>query len=327
MAVMTNIELAAKCVDIAQNVKTLYVMGGIGYPLNAKGKQRAYKNSWNTKAARVKLIKAATDDTFAFDCVCFIKSILWGFAGDPSKTYGGAKYESNGVPDISADGMIKVCSGVSKDFSKIEVGEVVWMSGHIGVYIGGGLAVECTPKWENKVQITAVGNIGKKAGYNTRKWTKHGKLPYVSYEATPAGDGPIHVTYKAYAGKWWSEIVDCNDVNTNGYAGVQGRNMTALMAKPDRGKLRYRVHLLKENRWLPWVEDYEDYAGNKGKAIDAVQIELIDAPGYAVQYRVSPAASKNWYGWCTNLTDPTGDGYAGVFGKAIDCIQVKIVEL
>ena len=65
---------------------------------------------------------------------------------------------------------------------KIEVGEYLWMNGHCGVYIGNGLAVECTPKWDNKVQITAVGNIGSKSGYNTRTWTKHGKLPYITYE-------------------------------------------------------------------------------------------------------------------------------------------------
>jgi hypothetical protein len=40
--------------------------------------------------------------------------------------------------------------------------------------------VECTPKWENKVQITACNCT--KAGYNRRDWVKHGKLPYVSYE-------------------------------------------------------------------------------------------------------------------------------------------------
>ena len=27
-------------------------------------------------------------------------------------------------------------------------------------------------------------NIGKKSGYNGRSWTKHGKLPYVTYEAS-----------------------------------------------------------------------------------------------------------------------------------------------
>lgn len=331
MAVMTNAEFVKKCIDAAKNHKTLYVLGGIGYPLNAKGKQRAYNNSWNTKADRVKFIEAATADTFAFDCVCFIKSILWGWSGDKNKTYGGATYASNGVPDISADGMINVCSGVSKDFSKIEAGEVVWMSGHIGVYIGDGLAVECTPKWDNNVQITAVSNISKKAGYNARKWTKHGKLPYIAYGTVPA-DEVIHVRYKVYAGKWWNEIVDCNNVNSLGYAGVNARSMTALMAKADKGKLRYRVHLLKDKRWLNWIEGYNTqdrlngYAGNIGQEIDAVQMELVGLDGYVVQYRVSANDSTKWYGWCTNKTDASGDGYAGVFGKPIDCIQVKIVK-
>lgn len=105
-----------------------------------------------------------------------------GWCGDKSKVYGGADYASNGVLDISEDQMISRCDGVSTTgWKDMAVGEAVWMSGHIGIYIGDGLAVECSPKWENKVQITAVGNIGKKAGYNTRTWTKHGKLPYVSY--------------------------------------------------------------------------------------------------------------------------------------------------
>ena len=53
------------------------------------------------------------------------------------------------------------------------------MPGHIGVYIGNGLAVECTPKWDNCVQITACNR--KVEGYNRRNWTKHGRLPYVTY--------------------------------------------------------------------------------------------------------------------------------------------------
>lgn len=145
-------------------------------------------------------------------------------------------------------------------------------------------------------------------------------------------ENDLHVTYKAYAGKWWSEIVDCNDDNSYGYAGVQGKNMTSLMAKADKGTLRYRVHLQKENRWLGWVTGYDakdkrnGYAGNIGQAIDAVQMELTGADGYEIQYRVSPASSKGWYGWCTGLTNAAGDGYAGVFGKPIDCIQMKVVK-
>lgn len=180
--ITTALELANRSAYVALNYKTLYVMGCFGAPMTDANKTRYTNNhSYNMTANRAAMIMAASSDTFGFDCVCFIKALLWGWCGDTSKTYGGASYASNGVPDVSADGMIALCSDVSTDFSTIEVGEVVWMSGHIGVYIGGGLAVECTPKWDNCVQITAVGNIGTVSGYNTRTWTKHGKLPYVTY--------------------------------------------------------------------------------------------------------------------------------------------------
>lgn len=179
---MTGKELADVCKDIALNFKTLYVLGCFGAPLNATNKARYTSNySYNAQASRKAMIMAASSDTFGFDCVCLIKGILWGWCGDVNATYGGAKYASNGVPDIGADSMINKCSDVSRDFSHIEVGEAVWMSGHIGVYIGNGLAVECTPKWENKVQITAC-NCSK-TGYNRRDWTKHGKLPWIDYSA------------------------------------------------------------------------------------------------------------------------------------------------
>ena len=94
-----------------------------------------------------------------------------------------ATYKANGVPDIGTETMIAVCKDVFTDFADIQVGELLWMQGHVGIYIGDGLAVECTTSWKNCVQITAVHNIGKKSGYNGRKWTKHGKLPYISYPA------------------------------------------------------------------------------------------------------------------------------------------------
>lgn len=179
---MKSTDFIAKLKEIATKHKTLYVMGCFGAPMTAANKKRYTNNhTYNKQAARTKMINAASADTFGFDCVCLIKGVLWGWNGDTSKVYGGAGYAINGVPDIGADTMITKCSGVSTDFSNIVPGEAVWMPGHIGVYIGDGLAVECTPKWDNKVQITAVANIGTKAGYNPRKWTKHGKLPYIEY--------------------------------------------------------------------------------------------------------------------------------------------------
>lgn len=178
--ITTAKQLAETAMYVAQNFKTLYVMGCFGAPMTAANKKRYTQNhDYNKAADRTKMINAASEDTFGFDCVCFIKGLLWGWKADKTKTYGGAGYAINGVPDIGADTMITKCSGVSTDFTKIEIGEAVWCSGHIGVYVGGGLAVECTPAWANKVQITAC-NCAK-SGYNRRNWTKHGKLPYVSY--------------------------------------------------------------------------------------------------------------------------------------------------
>ena len=180
--IKTGKDLATACLNVANNYKTLYVMGCFGAPMTASNKSRyIQENSYNQKAARKQKITAATSDTFGFDCVCLIKGLLWGWDGNASKTYGGASYCANNVPDIGADQVIDKCSDVSTDFSKIAVGELLWMKGHVGIYIGNGQAVECTPSWKDCVQVTTVRNIKSGTGH---KWTKHGKLPYVTYDAS-----------------------------------------------------------------------------------------------------------------------------------------------
>ena len=178
---MTNHEFVQKLKDIATNYKTLYVMGSFGSPMTNERKQYMINHhNYNADPTRTKMINSASTDTFGFDCVCLIKGVLWGWNGNKNDVHGGAKYASNGVPDVSADGMIAKCTNLSTNFNNIEVGEAVWCKGHIGVYIGDGLAVECTPSWKNCVQITACNrNV---SGYNRRNWTKHGKLPYITYK-------------------------------------------------------------------------------------------------------------------------------------------------
>ncbi len=180
---MSGEQLAKKAKDIAQNYKTSYIWGGFGAPITESSLQRAINQYSKNKSYAAKARCFLGRDAFYFDCVGLVKALLWGWVGDPDKTYGGAIYASNGVPDINADTMIGKCTGVSTNFSAMSVGELLWTSGHVGIYIGNGLAVECTPSWDNGVQITAVQNIGTKSGYNARKWTKHGKLPYCTYEA------------------------------------------------------------------------------------------------------------------------------------------------
>ena len=196
-------DLVDTVIDIANNFKTLYVYACFGAPLYDANKQRYTNNcDYNRQASRSSKIWNASSDTFGFDCVNLIKGILWGWHGDVNAIYGGAVYGSNGCPDTNANGMFwNYCKDQSSDFSNIIPGEFVWLEGHIGVYIGNGLAVECTPIWKDGAQITAVGNIGSKSGYNTRTWTSHGKSNLIDYDGvkptpTPTPELKYHIGQK-----------------------------------------------------------------------------------------------------------------------------------
>lgn len=125
-----------------------------------------------------------------FDCVILIKAILWGWCEDKNHAHGGAKYLSNGVKDVDANGLFNLCSQKTTDFSNIEVGEILWCPGHVGVYIGDRQVIEATAAWDKKVQYSTVGYAGErhKNGNYSVKWTHHGKLPYITYEETKKDD-------------------------------------------------------------------------------------------------------------------------------------------
>ena len=179
---MNNIEFAKISKQIATEYKTLYVLGCFGAPLNNTNKKRYTNNyEYNRRSVRKDKILSSSSDTFGFDCVCLIKGILWGWNGNKNQTYGGAKYKSNNVPDVGADQIIKYCTSVSTNFDIIEIGEIVHIKGHVGIYVGSGLVAECTPIWKDGVQLTALLNINAKSGYNGRTWKEHGKLKFVEY--------------------------------------------------------------------------------------------------------------------------------------------------
>ena len=173
---MTVKEFISK-VKAIQKQNTVYMLGTIGQPCTAAliGSCAKRLPGFYTTAKKVQL-QAYVGKADAFDCVGLIKAVLWGWK------HGNAPYCTNGVPDIDETTMInRYCTGVSADFENIIPGEVVWLPGHIGVYVGNGLVIECTPKWRNNVQYTGLGNVGGKKGYNTRSWTKHGKLMWLDY--------------------------------------------------------------------------------------------------------------------------------------------------
>lgn len=132
--------------------------------------------------------------------------------------------------------MIAKCRQVSTNFSNVQVGEFLWMPGHCAVYIGDGLAVEATPKWENRVQITAVGNIGAKPGYHSRWWERHGKLPYIDYSASVSSSGKAPTSTKPEPAKSYKKA----------YAGSYTVTATALNLRRGAGITKKSIRVLKK---------------------------------------------------------------------------------
>ena len=61
-------EFVNKAIDIANNKKTLYIMGCFGAPMTDKNKARYSKNhSYNRALDRQEMIQEADPDTFGFD--------------------------------------------------------------------------------------------------------------------------------------------------------------------------------------------------------------------------------------------------------------------
>lgn len=195
----TKQQIAERHLDVARNYKTIYMYAAYLWQVTDESiriKSAQNLQGWYTKThiEGLRAVANRTPPVWGADCVNLTKGILWGWTGDESKKYGGAVHGSNGVPDTNANGMIQRCYDVSSDFSHIEVGEGLWLEGHWGLYVGNGLAVECTGRWDNGVQITSVWNLGKKTGFNGRYWTKHGKLPWVDYDGKADDIEPEKIT-------------------------------------------------------------------------------------------------------------------------------------
>lgn len=164
-----NHEYIAELLKIYNNFVTYYAWGAIGSPANKKNRER-----YN--------VPNAPEESFLFDCSGFAyKALPLGWYGDRKRVYGGA--DPAKYPELyNCNDIISICPYSSSDFSDILPGEVLYMKGHVGIYIGDGKAVECTSKWDNCVLISQVTNID--SGLNMpykRKWLRHGRLPFIDY--------------------------------------------------------------------------------------------------------------------------------------------------
>lgn len=147
--------------------------------------------------------------------------------------------------------------------------------------------------------------------------------------------GKIDVAHQVMAKTkgWLSEILNFNNINSNGYSGYFGFPMLAFRAKTkgnasEVGYLEYRAHK-KGGSWYGWRRDYnkdsagDTFAGDGKSEIDGIQMRIVGISGRHVRYRVH-VIGKGWLEWITDYGD--GDnGYAGIYGYAIDAVQVEVV--
>ena len=203
------------------NSQTLYCKGGIGQPLY-KANQDRLINQYTYNKNRASQIRSKDKNTFAVDCVGMVKTVLWGWNGNTGATYGGAKYTSNGVPDVTEGGMLDLCYDVRTDFSKIKPGEFVWLQGHCGVYIGDNLVAESTPKWKNGAQLSGIN--GRTYEGRSRTWTKHGMLPWIKYdEVAPVQPSKNldEVALQVYKGKYGNNPQRKQKLKAEGYTDTE----------------------------------------------------------------------------------------------------------
>lgn len=124
--------------------------------------------------------RAYEGGTKVHDCVGLIKGYLWCDSANNTKPH------YNASQDISANAMRKACkkSGNIATLPEV-VGVLVFMSGHVGIYIGNGEVIEARGRSYGvvKTKLTA------------RKWKWWGYCPYITYTE----DKPVDIDALARA--------------------------------------------------------------------------------------------------------------------------------
>lgn len=181
------------------------------------------------------------------------------------------------------------------------------------------------PFW-NQTRKKGSGNWGCGSGYKFLGFIYNPAVP----DSSPNVSVKPDVVYQVYTGgRWLSEITNYNEKDSNGYAGIFGKEISGLRIRLSNGNVvTVRSHLKGKSKsdWLSPITKWDDgslgYSGWKNKPTDCVAME---AEGVTLKYRVHVKGGK-WLGWITkyDIKDSV-NGMAGIYGKAIDAIQIVVV--
>lgn len=149
-----------------------------------------------------------TGDHWSFDCLGFVHCMVNGFCGDKSKLGGGAVMDKFVTNCTEIQTLNDYCYDVSSDFSSIKPGELLYMNGHVGLYVGDvqpfgdgrifNVAECCYSSFGGGGMLTYVQDNGlrynHRNGSNAGYWEKHGKFYRVDYTDIPEPIEPDEIT-------------------------------------------------------------------------------------------------------------------------------------
>ena len=161
-----NLDLV-KWAQMAYDNKWGYVWGSHGNVLTANELKKLEKTFGTHVTDKEEYIKSHWLGRRTSDCVGLIKGYGWY-----DETSGTIKYGTNGMKDVTADGMFNAAVEKGPISTMPDIpGIAVWHQGHIGVYIGNGYVIHAANTYDGviKTPITSSG------------WTHWLKVPYINY--------------------------------------------------------------------------------------------------------------------------------------------------
>jgi len=161
-----NLDLV-KWAEFAYENKWGYVWGSHGQVLTEKELNRLKGVFGSYVTDKEAYIRSHWLGRRTADCVGLIKGYGWY-----NEESGTIKYGTNGMADVTADGMFSAATEKGTISTMPDIpGLAVWHQGHIGVYIGNGYVIHAANTYDGviKTPITSSG------------WTHWLKVPYINY--------------------------------------------------------------------------------------------------------------------------------------------------
>lgn len=280
----------------------------------ARGYKVKYTDAWCSTFVSAVAIKLGYTDIIPTECGCEKHIQLF-------KNKGIWIENENRIPNVG--------DIIFYDWNDNGEGDNKGNADHVGIVesVSGNTITIIEGNYNNSVARRTIAVNGKYIrGYGVPKYDKEPSTakPTATVEKKP------DVIYQVYAGgKWWSEIKNYNNTNSNGYAGVLGKEISGIRVRLSNGKtvtVRSHISGKAKTNWLSAVNKWDNtgdgYSGWYGKPTDCISMK---AEGHTLKYRVH-IKGGGWLAWVSKYDiNDYNNGLAGVYGKPIDAVQITVM--